>query len=159
MGLLDSTEESFDLMGIVMSGWRGNPGCRRKLAEKTAGGCRARILMMHEDNPALAQLNERSPEWVRAKIHAAREYWMDIARECANVEMRQLARGIPYCGVTITDDEVVAQQLFYSITTNSPIWRASRDSYLYDAISGEFEALWRLNQPDPSQTDSKAEET
>lgn len=108
---------------------------------------------MHQDNPALPELNRRTlhkadyGELV-ATIDAMHAWFSKIADESPNVELRQMRRGILHYQLTRTDQYAVAVQYFYALQPGiSPAWQCARGSNLYDWAKREFDMLWDVNAP------------
>jgi hypothetical protein len=151
--LLADTEEAFDIMGVALNSWRKTEGFTDLVAEKASSGCSVRILVMHQDNPALPELNRRTlhkadyGELV-ATIDAMHAWFSKIADESPNVELRQMRRGILHYQLTRTDQYAVAVQYFYALQPGiSPAWQCARGSNLYDWAKREFDMLWDVNAP------------
>ena len=154
MDHLKGTERIFEVVGITCTSWRRTNGFGAILAQKAATGCAARILLMHPDNPALAQyFNRAIPE--STYDHAVHDikvmhaYFRDIARGQPNVEVRQIRRGCPHFQLTRTDRIAIVSQYFYAQRPNyCPLWHCTPGSSLYTLTSLEFESLWKANAPE-----------
>jgi hypothetical protein len=154
--LLLETEQVFDLMGMNQDGWLRIKGFGEAVARKAAAGCKARILIMHPDNPALPQLinealPELTPERTIFEIRYASQSFQRLAEANPNIELRQLRRGCLHAQLTRTDNHAFVTQYLYSRRPGwSPLWQCGRGSPLYQLVQEEFESLWNVNPPEPA---------
>lgn len=154
--LIHQTREVCELMGITLGVWKRGKGFARDLAKKAQEGARVRILLMHEENPALPELiNQLIPEEnldsVRRKIVEMSQFFSEIAAATPNIEMRKILHGCPHFQVTRNDDRAVFVQYLYSDKSGySPLWDCSSNSPLYSLMAAEIDSLWEANKPSPS---------
>lgn len=163
--LLESTEDVFEIMGVGLNSWRKTEGFGDLLEAKAHAGCQVRILLMHEDNPALPELNRRGlrkADYAQliANIDAMKDYFLNLCN-APNIELRQMRRGCLHYQLSRTDQYAVAVQYFYGLQPGSaPVWQAAQGTKLYDWSAREFEMLWHVNSPpaadvsDPSDTEA-----
>jgi hypothetical protein len=152
-GLLQGTKNVFELMGQTQGYWAKVKGFGDLVAKKASEGCKMRVLLMHRENPSLAEvLNSALPGGSVQKLLLAMDemygFYRELADRSANVEVRRLLRGSMHCTLTRTDDCVVySPRLFSEPTRQQPTWQCDRTSVLYDRLAQEFEVLWQWNDP------------
>ena len=151
--LLKETTHVFEIMGVNRSSWRRTDGFSELLIEKARAGCTVRILLMHPDNPALSHYSDRSnkdlsyDDTVR-EIESLLLYYQAIANGNVNIDVRQVRTGCFHVQLTRTDRHVIAAQYAFSKrATFAPLWQSDKGTYLYDVMTGEFEARWAANGP------------
>lgn len=150
---LQNTGNVFEIMGISLGSWRRTKNFSRVLKQKAASGCKARILLMHKENPVLRHLiNDAIPEArynsVINEIDEVLRYVSDIAEQEPNVEVRQMIEGCPHCQLTRTDQSLVFIPYLYSERSHyAPLWQAPQGSPLYTIMAQEFDSLWNANAP------------
>lgn len=153
--LLRATEQVFELLGITPSVWRKVKGLKDLLAQKAAGGCKTRILLMHEDNPALPQfinrnLMQKSYESMLVNNREMTNFFTGLAAQTPGMEVRRIRHGCPHWRLTRTDQVVAMIPYFYSEKVDySPVWEVRAGTSLYALAQQEFEALWQANAPEP----------
>jgi hypothetical protein len=93
--LLLGTNNHFDLLGLTLNYWLTTNKFREKILEKARGGCEIRLLLMHENNPALVSLfpQNNSLESVRRTINENHSILKQLqaTAENQNISVRQLA--------------------------------------------------------------------
>lgn len=150
--LLRETKDVFEIMGISSGMWRRVKGLRELCAQKTAAGCKIRILIMHEQNPALSQLINRtillkSYDSLLVNNHEMMKFFADLAAQTPGVEMRRMQQGCPHFRLVRTDQLAVLVPYFWAEKVDYlPVWEAKAASYLYTLARQEFEALWQANE-------------
>jgi hypothetical protein len=152
--LLDDSESAIDLMGIGLFAWRRTKGFRQTVAEKTARGCKIRMLLMHPDNPALRGLineaREEDPSFVPRELGPMFDWLSGLADEHENFAVRRMLRGTPHWQLVKTDRRAVCIPYLYSEpTSQSPLWECGPGHALYGILQEEFETLWEVN-PEPA---------
>lgn len=154
--LLEETKNVFEIMGINLLRWRGTRGFSTSLAEKAEGGCKARVLLIHEDNPCLPSLinsaaeedAEASFDRIRDEIVKARDFYSGLAGKQENIEVRQIRDGCPHYQLARTDRYAMLVPYLYSERTQfSPLWRCPAGHPLYSLVEQEFASLWQVNEP------------
>jgi TIR domain len=148
--LVHETSASFDIMGVVLGDWRKTKDFKNIIRQKADKGCKARILILHEDNFVLKHLiyGETSYSSVRASIEESRDYYENLANQHENIEFRQMLNGIPHFFLTRNDQQaVIIQYLSSQIWGAGPTWRCVEGSGLYRAATEEFLALWKAAHP------------
>ena len=152
LDVVSQTEERLDLMGISLQAWRDRPSSQC-LKDVAATGCRVRILIMHEDHPALASvINEELPiqrlEGIRTQIRDMHHHFSQMAKSHPTLEVRKIVHGLVHNQLTLTDRKVLLLQYFFSrIGSDSPLLEYPAGSPLYDVVSEEFNLLWERNAP------------
>ena len=150
--LLAQTKHRFDLMGNSLDGWRRTPGISKSLIQKASDGCRVRILLMHQDNPALEQSIKPEDGSVdfgshREAIKRSLHFYGRLAEQNSYIEVRQILHGSPHGSLTIGDQFGIIIQYFYHINwAAGPLWEFSKGSKLYEQCLEEFDYLWELNR-------------
>lgn len=161
--LLEDATSAFDMMGITLTAWRRTKDFRRIVQRKAQSECHFRVLLMHQDNPVLPALpvgNEMSFDSVVHDIQQSAIFYEGIARECRNVTVRQMIRGIPHFFLTRSDRYAVLIQYLSSQTWGSgPLWRCAAGSKLYSVAQQEFDALWELNATEVMQSAPVADQS
>ena len=153
MRLLKETEKTFEIMGIHLGPWRGGSGYVETLVSKADAGCKVRLMLMHEDNPTLAEtINDRIPEvnlkMILREIEENTEFYFELARKHKGINVRRIRQGMLHCQTTRTDQcGVYVPYLFSRRRRNCPIWHCTASSLFYEIIRDEFEALWHRNAP------------
>ena len=139
-------------MGISLSSWALKES-RDVLNDLGARGVKTRILTMDPDNPALQQMiNERQ---VRESVSAVKgsalrmgKFFGELTDTHKSFDTRLIRKGLPHQQLVITDETVLVVQYMYARgTPESPLLQLPKGTELHDAFVGEFEELWRLNQP------------
>lgn len=153
LGFLEEATEVFDLVGVSLHSWKRTDDVARLFREKAAGGCRARIMLMHPENPVLPHLfvegvADRNADEVLRAIEQSRAFFTQVAGSTDGVELRWIARGAPYGQLTRSDENLLFLPYLNSEpTAYSPVWRARAGSSLYQTMAQELEALWRTSEP------------
>jgi hypothetical protein len=149
--VLKDTEQVFEVMGLALGSWKHGKGFSEVLAAKARAGCRVRVLLCHQDNPALRELiNPEIPEEAfENTVHRISEmvdYFRAVARASPNIEVRQIRRGCPHFQLTRSDQVAIVVQYLHSESSHySPLCQYPSASPLYATMAQEFEALWRRN--------------
>lgn len=150
--LVHETEEVFEIMSVSLAMWRRVRGLRELIIQKAKAGCKVRVLLMHEENPALTQLVNRtilqkSYESVLVANREALQFFVNIAEQAPGMEVRQMRNGCPHSRLTRTDKVASWLPYFYGEKGNYlPLWEAPVGSPLYMLVQQEFEALWQANE-------------
>jgi len=151
--LIHQSREVCELLGITLGVWKRGKGFARDLAKKGQDGTLVRVLIMHEENPALPELinhliPEENLESIRRKIGEMHQFFSDIAGGDSKIQIRKLLHGCPHFQITRNDDRVVFVQYLYSDKSGySPLWDCAKSSPLYSSMAAEFESLWEANKP------------
>lgn len=151
--MIQQSREVCELMGITLGVWKRGKGFARILAQKAQGGTKVRILIMDENNPALAEMinhliPEENLESIRRKIVEMHQFFSEIAVANSGIQIRKLLHGCAHFQVTRNDDRAVFVQYLYSDKSGySPLWDCAKSSPLYNLMASEFESLWEANKP------------
>ncbi len=149
--LLRETESVFEIMGVTSAMWRRVKGLRELVAQKAAAGCKVRVLLMHEENPALPQLInqtllQKSYENFLVAHREMLKFFAGLAEQTPGMEVRQMRNGCPHCRLTRTDRLAILLPYFYGEKGDYlPVWEAQAGSSLYTLAQQEFETLWQAN--------------
>jgi hypothetical protein len=152
--LLEEAEEVFDLMGLSLSSWeRTEEGLAKKFYAKASAGCSIRLMLVHPDNPVLPHLI--NPEIAEeefadtgAELRSMTAYFGGVAESHPNIEMRQIRNAYPYANLVRSDLHALYIPYLFSARSNqSPLWKCTTDSPLYETVTSEFEAMWEANAP------------
>jgi hypothetical protein len=80
------------------------------------------------------------------EIQGAFSLFSEIAADQPSIEVRQIRMGFLSHQIVKTDDTMLLAILLYSQATSQyPLLECFRSSPLFQAIEGEFNALWALN--------------
>ena len=145
-------------MGITLSSWKQGKGFAQHLAKKAQDGTKVRILLMHQDNPALPELInllilEENLGSIRRMIIEMYQFFSDISNSNPGIQVKQILHGCPHFQLTRNDDRAVLIQYLYSEKTGySPLWSCAQGSSLYANATAEFNALWTVNSPSQAST-------
>ncbi len=147
--ILKGTTQSFDIMGITLSGWRNTNRFAELVTEQVAKQCSIRILLMHPDNPAISPETfgtmDRSISDIKSQIDANLQFFKSIST-AANFEVRQIRIGYPHFFLTRVDQQAIMVTYANSQSWGfGPLWKTGKDSKLYLTLSQEFEVLWSNN--------------
>ncbi|PYS89247.1 MAG: hypothetical protein DMF64_18210 [Acidobacteria bacterium] len=151
--LLRETEGVFETMGISPDLWRNVRGFRELVLQKTAAGCKVRVLIVHEDNSALPQLInpnllQKNFEALLVNNREILQFFQRLAAQTSGLEVRRIMQGCPHFRLTRTDQLAVLTPYFYAAKSDySPVWEAKSGSSLYELAQQEFDALWEANEP------------
>jgi hypothetical protein len=151
--LIHESREVCDLMGITLSAWKRGKGFAKHLAKKAQDGAKVRILLMHQENPALPELiNHLIPEEnlqsIRHSLGEMIQFFSEIAHASPGIEMRTLRHGCPHIQLTRNDERAVfVQHLYCDKPGYCPLWSCAKSSPLYSLMTQEFESLWVVNDP------------
>lgn len=155
--LLENTEHVFEIMGQSLTLWRDVEGFANLLTKKAEAGCEIRIMMMHQDNPALGGgLNTHDDHDNQDKVDKTQllsnlDFMFKLLNEVDvkqdNVQLRRMVRGCPHCQITRSDDCAVYVPYFHAERAHfSPLWQCAKGTHLYNLLALEFEALWLNNR-------------
>lgn len=150
--LLQETEERFDIMAITPDKLRGIRRGGEVLLQKAAVGCRIRVLLIHEDNPALPQfinhnILNKNYETMLFNVRDSFEYFTKLAQETPNIEIRRIKTGCPHFRLTLTERvALLTPYLFSEKADYSPLFECAQGSPLYNSAAQEFEVMWGVNK-------------
>jgi hypothetical protein len=156
--LLNDTDMRFDIMGVNLLQWRKTPGFRETVLKKAKNGCKARILIMDEENPVLRTLlyDHRSIDDVIKDIKESFLFYSELASVNSNIGVRKIVKGIPHFFLTQTDKHaVIIQYLSSAVWGSGPTWRCISGSQLYNAADLEFDYLWNTGTRPTATAQSK----
>ncbi len=152
MSILNGTVNNFDIMGIHLQSWRQHHDFVYTLINKAAKGCKIRILILHQDNPCLPEMiYDDSPKFKKSEeisreIKDMFKFYSEITDK--NIQTRQIIKGCLHYQLARSDNLLVFIPYLYSRNPAlSPLIECTPDSSLYQALSNEFETLWRANEP------------
>ncbi|HYX42628.1 MAG TPA: hypothetical protein VE821_13065, partial [Pyrinomonadaceae bacterium] len=140
--------------------WRSVRGFRDLVLQKTAAGCKVRVLIVHEENPALPQLLnanilQRDFEAMLVKNREIFQFYQRLAAQTSGLEVRRIMQGCPHFRLTRTDQLAVLTPYFYAAKSEySPVLEAKTNSSLYELAQQEFETLWQANETVASASES-----
>jgi hypothetical protein len=149
--VLSDAREFYEVCGIALQSWLRNLEYREVMRAKAAAGLNVKILVMHEQNPALGDfINETDRkvgrELLIEKIEHTYQFFVDLAGRYPNVNVRKIRKGCPHQKIIRTDTRVVVIPFFYSRTNQDcPLLDGTPASPIYTAMRQEFESLWRFN--------------
>jgi hypothetical protein len=130
------------------------------LREKSNSGCAIRVLIMHEDNPAVgSMLNSQIGSHYEHAVNfikSSMQKWSGLAATMPTLELRKVRTGIIYHRLTINEEEALITPHLYSVasTADCPLIRVPNSSVLYARMTGEFERLWADNAEHSNRRES-----
>ncbi len=139
------------MSGISLRYLLSKPDLRDTILKKARQGSQLRVLIMHEENEALAQMLAHMPRerinGIKAQINENFAGWKQLGEEAKRfVDVRKLRKGIMYQQMFLTPASVMVTSYSYSAKTSEcPVIQANRKSSLYQLRRAEFEALWHSN--------------
>jgi len=150
--LLTSAKDFIYLAGLNLNNWKKMPNFEKILLEKAQEGCKIRMLINDNDNPALRELVDSNLsthdgfEVLSAIISKNYKIYSEIAEKSENIEVRKIRRGNLTHFQSLNDNYVIYNPYFYSIkSTYSPLWVFAQNSDFYSILKKEFETLWDVN--------------
>jgi hypothetical protein len=145
--LLQDTCNCFDIMGIGLMSWRKNENFKDIIQTKLNTGCKVRILLMHQDHPQLSEI-AADPKSMKLTIPQNYSFFKSISGNNENIEVRQMLKGIPHLGLTVTDRHAISIQYMQSKKWGSNVLlKCPHTSGLYSTLKKEFDVFWEMNDP------------
>jgi hypothetical protein len=145
--VISETERSLRIAGISLLSLGQYPDVRPKLEEIGARNIKIQILIMHEQNPALAAM--LNPEIqsqvakVRDDILESFDMWVALGRRMPRFSVRKVPRGIIYQQLFMSESRMIYTPYTMSVTTQySATVQTDHRSPLYAAQKREFDFLW-----------------
>jgi hypothetical protein len=153
--LIRETERSLRLAGISLLSLGMYPDVRPALKEIAERGASIKILIMHEQNPALiSMLNNDVKNYahsVRDEITRSFEMWTDIGRKM-RLSVRKVRQGIIYQQLFMSESRMIYTPYNMSTTTYySATVQADHRSPLYSAQKHEFDFLWERSEGEDTE--------
>jgi hypothetical protein len=151
VAVVRDTKKQLLLSGMALFFSWHNTAFQDALREKANVGCPIKILIMHEDNPALqSMLNMQIEDHFKHAvtfIKSSMKKWSALARSIPTLEIRKVRTGIIYFRSTINESEALITPHLYSIAsiTDCPLIRVPSVSALYSSVVREFDSLWEAN--------------
>jgi hypothetical protein len=121
------------------------------LREKSDAGCAIKVLIMHEDNPAVkSMLNTQIGSHFEHAINfikSSMQKWSGLAQSIPTIEIRKVLTGVIFNRLTINESEALITPHLYSVasTSEAPLIRVPSSNPLYAAMTREYEQLWAEN--------------
>jgi sugar-specific transcriptional regulator TrmB len=149
--LIRETERSLRLSGITLFSLGQYPDVRPALKEIAERGAEVKILIMSEQNPALASmLNADMKNYslkVRDEIVRSFEMWTEMRRSMPRLSVRKLRQGIVYQQLFMNESRMIYTPYNMSTTTYySATIQTDHRSPLYTAQRHEFDFLWERSE-------------
>lgn len=150
--ILSGATSRFDTMGTTLSGWRRTREFRQSVIEKARSGCAVRILLMHEENPALDTIvygyeDEQPRADLSVAIRSNYSYFQRLSDQAENIQVRRIRNGNAQLFITCADQEAVIIQYLYSASWgHGALWHCGSDWPLYSVAQKEFDYLWQANE-------------
>jgi hypothetical protein len=145
--IIEEAKEFLWLSGISLRQLGSYPDVRPALEKLGQGGADIRILIMHEDNPALASMlsgDIKDHAEVREEISSSFGMWETMRRKIPKLVVRKLRRGIIYQQLFMNESRMLYTPYNMAVTTQfSPTIHTDENSELYRAQQYEFSALWK----------------
>lgn len=143
--LIQDTNNRLDIMGTGLMSWRMNEGFEPTAVEKAANGCKIRILLMHQDHPSLHEVTT-DLKIMKQSITQNYEFFLGLSQKNSNIEVRQIAKGIPHLFLTISDQiAIMIQYMGAKKWGSGPLWKCINKSTLYEILKDEFDFYWNMN--------------
>ena len=148
--LYKTSKEKFYLMGINLDAWKRGKDFEKHMLKKANEGMDVKMLMMHEENPALGQMIYQKTgitiEKIKDDIKFNYNTFAEIAEKSEKIEVRRVLNGTIKCSAVFNDNSTLYMPHLYSQKGGYlPMWKARNNSYLYKLLTEEFETLWNLN--------------
>lgn len=145
--LIRETERSLRLSGITLLSLNQYPDVRPALKEIAERGAEIKILIMHEQNPALVSMMnddiKNQAQKVRDDILRSYDMWVAFGRNLPRFSVRKVQRGIIYQQLLMNESRMIYTPYNMSVTTYfSTTIQAGQRSPLYAAQKKEFSFLW-----------------
>ena len=145
--LIRETERTLRLSGITLLSLGQYPDVRPALKEIAERGAEIKILIMHEQNPALtSMLNANMKNFtvkVRDEIVRSYEMWTEMGRTMPRLSVRKVRQGIVYQQLFMNESRMIYTPYNMSTTTYySATIQADHRSPLYSGQRHEFTFLW-----------------
>jgi len=159
LNMLEQANKVFDVTGISLRWWTKLPNFREILLKKAGEGCHIRLLLMHQDNPALTQYVDSHTmrlgrhDQVATEISDTYAMLSELTLDETNIDIRQVRSSDLRMQITRNDDSLLFYPTLQSVATDqAPLIECSSDSDFYRTMLGEFEALWNLSAPADPRT-------
>jgi hypothetical protein len=145
--LIRETERTLRLSGITLLSLGQYPDVRPALKEIAERGAEIKILIMHEQNPALtSMLNANMKNFtvkVRDEIVRSYEMWTEMGRTMPRLTVGKVRQGIIYQQLFMNESRMIYTPYNMSTTTYySATIQADHRSPLYSGQRHEFTFLW-----------------
>lgn len=145
--VISETERSLRIAGINLLSLGQYPDVRPKLEEIGRRSAKIRVLIMHEQNPALGQMMNEDiknlAQRVRDDIVRSFDMWSEFGRKLPYFSVRKVRRGIIYQQLFMSESRMIYTPYNVSVTTQySATIQADHRSPLYKAQKKEFDYLW-----------------
>jgi hypothetical protein len=149
--VIAETESSLRIAGISLLSLGHYPDLRPKLDEIGRRDVKIQILIMHEQNPALASMMnddiKNQVQKVRDDIVRSFDMWSEFGRSLPRFEVRQVRRGIIYQQLFMSESRMIYTPYNMGVTTQySATIQTDHRSPLYAAQKKEFGFLWDRNE-------------
>lgn len=151
--VVSETERSLRIAGISLLSLGQYPDVRPKLEEIGKRNTKIHVLIMHEQNPALAHMMNEDiknlAQRVRDDIARSFDMWSEFGRKLPRFSVRKVKRGIIYQQLFMNESRMIYTPYNMSVTTQySATVQADHRSPLYMAQKKEFDYLWDRAEDD-----------
>lgn len=150
--LLISAKDFIYLAGLNLNNWKKVTNFEQTILEKAQNGCKIRMLINDNENPALRELVDNNLsthdglEVLSATINKNYKLYSEMAEKSENIEVRKIRHGNLTHFQSLNDHYGIYNPYFYSIkSTYSPLWVFNQNSDFYSILKKEFETLWDAN--------------
>ncbi len=161
-GMLDASREFFELSGVSLYGWSRSPGFVKALAARCQAGCQVRIVLLHPENPSLAQYlvgmgTTSSLDQLRQEIRLASEALLRAAGGSPRLELRLLRSRAPHLQTAANEQAGTAvPYLFSKPKKEGPALVCRAGGLLHKTLREEFALHWREAAPETATGASSA---
>lgn len=148
---LRETRQNLMLSGFALFFSLHTTDFERAFQEISNAGGAVRVLIMHEDNPAIASmLNSQIADHYEHAINfikSSTQKWSKLAESIPTLEIRRVRKGIVYQRVMINESEALITPHLYAVAEigECPLIRVKSPNALYSSAVAEFERLWADN--------------
>jgi hypothetical protein len=145
--VISEAERSLRIAGISLLSLGQYPDVRPALQDIGKRDTKIQILLMHEQNPALASM--LNPD-IKSQVHKVRddivhsfEMWTELGRSMPRLSVRKVRKGVVYQQLFMNESRMIYTPYNMSVTTQySATIQADHRSPLYSAQKHEFGFLW-----------------
>ncbi len=145
--VISEAERSLRIAGISLLSLGQYPDVRPALQEIGKRDTKIQILIMHEQNPALASMMNSD---IKNQVHKVRDdivrsfaMWTELGRTMPRLSVRKVRKGIVYQQLFMNEGRMIYTPYNMSVTTQySATLQADHRSPLYSAQKHEFGFLW-----------------
>jgi hypothetical protein len=145
--VISEAEQSLCMAGISLLSLGQYPDVRPKLEELGSRNVETKILIMHEENPALIAMMsgdfKNQAQKVREEIVRSFDMWVAFGGKMPRFSVRKVRRGVVYQQLFMSEKRMIYTPYNMSVTTQySATIQTDHRSPLYTAQKRDFDYLW-----------------